>query len=99
MSAALPDDPSVLEEFGVAKRKIADIFAEIDQQMEAVQTFFQGHGSSLTYFFTFMFSESYFQNNFKLVQVETRLKTQVKTSSSLLIISKWKLKSEPEVKS
>ena len=39
MSAALPDDSRVLEEFGVAKRKISDIFNEIDQQMEAVQVF------------------------------------------------------------
>ena len=37
MSAALPDDSRVLEEFGVAKRKISEIFNEIDQQMEAVQ--------------------------------------------------------------
>ena len=39
MSAALPDDSRVLEEFGVAKRKISEIFNEIDQQMEAVQVF------------------------------------------------------------
>ena len=41
MSAALPGDDGVLEEFGVAKRKISEIFNEIDQQMEAVQTFFE----------------------------------------------------------
>ena len=39
MSAALSDDSRVLEEFGVAKRKISEIFNEIDQQMEAVQVF------------------------------------------------------------
>ena len=37
MSAALPDDSRVLEEFGVAKKRISEIFNDIDQQMEAVQ--------------------------------------------------------------
>ena len=40
MSAMMPGetvDTSVLEEFTTAKRKIGEIFEDIDQQVEAVQ--------------------------------------------------------------
>ena len=35
------NDTSVLEEFSLAKRKIGEVYEDIDQQIEAVQTFIE----------------------------------------------------------
>ena len=38
----MPDlDTSALEDFSLAKRKIGEVFEDIDQQIEAVQTFIE----------------------------------------------------------
>ena len=75
MSAALPDDSRVLEEFGVAKKRISEIFNDIDQQMEAVQ----------------VVKPYLFLSTFLIISQSSMCSTKLKFRSSLEYLSSQKL--------